>query len=87
MIALSTLVQRFEADFLTQYSASPSQLQAMAAFKRCRTHLGPSMLAQCSGCPAQRVVPHSCGHRHCPPGRLHEGTVAQRAIRPSSFSR
>ena len=40
MIALSTLVQRFEADFLTQYSASPSQLQALAAFKRCRTHLG-----------------------------------------------
>ena len=66
MIALSTLVQRFEADFLTQYSASPSQLQALAAFKRCRTHLGPSMLAQCSGCAAQRVVPHSCGHRHCP---------------------
>ena len=21
---------------------------------------------RCSGCDAQRVVPHSCGHRHCP---------------------
>jgi len=24
------------------------------------------MLAQCTGCGAQRLVPHSCGHRSCP---------------------
>ena len=66
MIALSTVIERFEADFLAQYSALPSHLHALDAFKRCRTSLGPGMLAQCSGCDAQRVVPHSCGHRHCP---------------------
>jgi hypothetical protein len=30
------------------------------------------MLAQCSGCDAQRIVPHSCGHRHCPHCQHHE---------------
>ena len=66
MIALSTLIEHFEADYLAQYTPRPSQLNALAAFKRCRTRLGPSMLAQCGSCDAQRVVPHSCGHRHCP---------------------
>ena len=66
MIALSTLIEQFEADYLAQYSPLPSHLHALAAFKRCRTSLGPSMLAQCGNCDAQRVVPHSCGHRHCP---------------------
>ncbi len=66
MIALSTLIEQFEADFVAQYNPLPSHLHALHAFKRCRSSLGPSMLAQCSHCDAQRVVPHSCGHRHCP---------------------
>jgi hypothetical protein len=66
VIALSTLIEQFEADYLAQYTPLPSQLHALDAFKRCRTSLGPSLLAQCGTCDAQRVVPHSCGHRHCP---------------------
>ena len=68
MIALSTVIERFEADYLAQHSPNHDQRQALAAFKRCRTRLAPSMLARCSddSCGAQRVVPHSCGHRHCP---------------------
>lgn len=66
MIALSTLIEQFEADFVAQYNPLPSHLHALHAFKRCRSSLGPSMLAQCSNCDAQRVVPHSCGHRNCP---------------------
>jgi len=32
----------------------------------CRTSLSAQMLAQCAGWGAQRLVPHSCGHRSCP---------------------
>lgn len=34
--------------------------------KHCRSSSGLHMLAQCSGCDAQRFVPHSCDHRNCP---------------------
>lgn len=68
MIALSTVIERFEAEYLAQRHPNTEQRQALGAFKRCRTRLAPGMLAQCSSgsCNAQRVVPHSCGHRHCP---------------------
>ena len=32
----------------------------------CRSSLCAQMLAQCASCGAQRLVPHSCGHRSCP---------------------
>jgi Transposase zinc-binding domain/Putative transposase len=68
MIALSDVIARFEADYLAHHQPLPSQLQALSAFKRCRTRLAATYTAQCSNpqCQAQRVVPHSCGHRHCP---------------------
>jgi hypothetical protein len=31
------------------------------------------MLAQCPECDSQVLVPHSCGHRHCPHCQHHEG--------------
>ena len=67
-LTLASVIERFEAEYLAQYTPLPSQLQALAAFKRCRTRLAPSMVAQCGNdsCNAQRVVPHSCGHRSCP---------------------
>ena len=68
MIALAAVIEQFEADYLAQYgsSALPSQRKALAAMKLCRSSLGPGMLAQCSACDEQRLVPHSCGHRSCP---------------------
>ena len=30
------------------------------------------MLAQCTACDSQILVPHSCGHRHCPHCQHHE---------------
>jgi hypothetical protein len=67
-IALAEVIERFEADYLAKHRPHHDQLQALAAFKRCRTRLAPRMVAQCGNdsCQAQRVVPHSCGHRHCP---------------------
>ncbi len=68
MITLSSVIERFEADYIAQYQPLPSQLQALAALQRCRTRLAATFTAQCSNdnCRAQRVVPHSCGHRLCP---------------------
>ena len=68
MIALAAVIEQFEADYLAQYggSALPSHRKALAAMKLCRSSLGPGMLAQCSACDEQRLVPHSCGHRSCP---------------------
>jgi hypothetical protein len=74
VIALSSIIARFEADCLRQYAHTllPSQRQALATMKHCRTALAPRMLAHCSACDEQRVVPHSCGHRSCPHCQQHE---------------
>ena len=63
MIALASVIEQFEADYLAQYgsAALPSHRKALAAMKLCRRALGLGMLAQCSACDEQRLVPHSCG--------------------------
>ncbi|MGP1682321.1 MAG: IS91 family transposase [Giesbergeria sp.] len=68
MITLSEVIERFAPDYLAQHHPSPEQHGALAAFKRCRTQLAARMVAQCDNthCQAQRVMPHSCGHRLCP---------------------
>ena len=74
MIALASVIERFESDYFAQYGASclPSHAHALAAMKRCRTQLAPRMLAHCGACGQERVVPHSCGHRSCPHCQHHE---------------
>jgi hypothetical protein len=74
MILLSTIIRLFEAEFLAQYQDSllPSHLKALAAMKDCRTSASPAMLAQCTDCDHQVLVPHSCGHRSCPHCQHHE---------------
>lgn len=74
MILLSSIIHLFEAEFLAQYHNSllPSHFKALAAMKTCRTSASPSMLAQCTDCDHQILVPHSCGHRSCPHCQHHE---------------
>lgn len=73
MMLLSAIVQTFEAEFLAAYKALlPSQLNALAALKQCRTTQSPVMIAQCDGCDKQAFIPHSCGHRNCPHCQHHE---------------
>jgi hypothetical protein len=74
MILLSSIINTFEAEFLAQYQASllPSHRQALAAMKDCRTSASLQMLAHCPACDHQVLVPHSCGHRSCPPCQHHE---------------
>lgn len=49
-------------------------MQALSAIKQCRTQASPKMLSRCTdtGCAHQKLVPHSCGHRHCPHCQHHE---------------
>ena len=77
MIALAEIIERFEPAFFAHYRNRllPSQHQALAAMKRCRTRFAPRMLAQCTACGDERSVPHSCGHRSCPHCQHHEGQV------------
>ena len=74
MILLSAIIDTFEAEFLAGYQDSllPSQRQALAAMKQCRTSQSPVMLAQCDDCDIKRFVPHSCGHLSCPHCQSHE---------------
>jgi hypothetical protein len=68
MITLASLIDRFGAECVARYGQAllPSHRQALQAMQRCRTHMAPRMLAQCSGCDERLCVPHSCGHRSCP---------------------
>lgn len=74
MIRLSSIIATFEAEFLAQYRDDllPGHRRALHAMKCCRTVLSPKMQVQCLHCDQQRLVPHSCGHRHCPHCQHHE---------------
>lgn len=74
MIRLATVIDRFEADFLTRYRSrlTSDHYRALAAMKQCRTQASPMMQVKCTGCDHQKLVPHSCGHRLCPHCQHHE---------------
>jgi hypothetical protein len=74
MIRLAEVIDTFEADFLAQYRhrLRSEHYRALAAMKQCRTQASPMMQVKCTGCAHQKLVPHSCGHRHCPQCQHHE---------------
>lgn len=74
MIRLAAVINTFEAEFLDQYrhQLAPDHWRALAAIKRCRNQASPKMQLACSDCERQALVPHSCGHRHCPHCQNHE---------------
>ena len=74
MITLAQLIKTFEADLRTQYHdrLRAEHLHALAAMKHCRSQASPKMLVKCDQCEHQILVPHSCGHRHCPHCQHHE---------------
>ena len=74
MIRLAAVINTFAADFLTQYrdQLTADHTRALAAMQHCRTQASPKLQVQCTGCAQQRLVPHSCGHRHCPHCQHHE---------------
>ena len=74
MIRLATIIDQFEADFIQHYQKQllPSHLKALSAIKQCRSQHSPKMKMACQECEHQTLVPHSCGHRHCPHCQNHE---------------
>ena len=74
MIRLASVIDTFETAFRAQYRdrLGGEHHRALAAMKRCRTQASAKMQVQCSGCAHQMLVPHSCGHRHCPHCQHHE---------------
>ena len=74
MIRLATLIDSFEADLRAQFGdrLTADHHRALGAIKLCRTQASPKMQLQCTGCEHQMLVPHSCGHRHCPHCQHHE---------------
>lgn len=74
MTRLAHVIDAFGADFRTRYQdrLTADHLRALAAIKCCRTQASPRMQVQCAGCAHQILVPHSCGHRHCPHCQHHE---------------
>ena len=74
MIRLASIIKQFENDFIQKYQQNllPSHFKALAAIKICRSTHSPKMLMQCEDCSQQILVPHSCGHRHCPHCQNHE---------------
>jgi hypothetical protein len=74
MIRLASIIDSFESAFLAQYRERfrPEHTRALAAMKLCRTQASPKMQATCTECTHRTLVPHSCGHRHCPHCQHHE---------------
>jgi putative transposase/transposase-like zinc-binding protein len=74
MIRLAQVIENFEADFLAQYRErlTPEHIRALAAMRHCRTQASPKFELQCPQCEHRSLVPHSCGHRHCPHCQHHE---------------
>ena len=74
MIGLASVIDTFEADLRARYRGrlTSEHYRALAAMKQCRTSASPKMQVQCTGCEHQILVPHSCGHRHCPHCQHHE---------------
>jgi len=68
MIALADVIDRFGADYRSRYghTLTPERAQALSAMQHCRSRMAPQLIAACSACAEQRLIPHSCGHRLCP---------------------
>ena len=74
MTRLADIINTFGDDFRAQYRdrLTSDHLQALAAIKHCRSEASPKMQVACTACDHRSLVPHSCGHRHCPHCQHHE---------------
>lgn len=76
MIPIASILKMYEKDFIRKYQRYllPGHFKAISAIKNCRGTYSPKMLLQCADkvCRHQILLPHSCGHRHCPHCQNHE---------------
>jgi len=68
MILLSSVIDVFKDKFESQYSNQllPGHKRALGSMQRCRTDASRQMVASCTDCGTNTLIPHSCGHRLCP---------------------
>lgn len=68
MIVLADIIRRFGPDYRARYGhmLTPERARALSAMQHCRSRMAPQLLAACTDCAEQRLIPHSCGHRLCP---------------------
>jgi hypothetical protein len=71
---MASLIEQFGNEFIQAYQQQllPGHLKALSAMENCRSTHAPKMLMHCDDCSHQILVPHSCGHRHCPHCQNHE---------------
>lgn len=76
MIRLADVVKRYRNELLVQHGNQllPSQHRALDAIEQCRTHAIGTSVWHCDDCDHTRIVPLSCGHRHCPTCQNQEST-------------
>jgi len=74
MIRIASLIEQFGNEFIQAYQQQllPGHLKALSVMENCRSTHAPKMLMNCDDCSHQILVPHSCGHRHCPHCQNHE---------------
>ena len=74
MIRLASVINTFAPDFLAHYRdrLKPEHYRALTVMQQCRTQASRKMQAHCTSCDHQVLIPHSCGHRHCPHCQHHE---------------
>jgi len=74
MIRIASLIEQFGNEFIQAYQQQllPGHLKALSVMENCRSTHAPKMLMHCDDCSHQILVPHSCGHRHCPHCQNHE---------------
>ena len=77
MIRLASIIKEYEEEFKQKFKDHLllSHLKALSVIKICRSRHSPKMLMQCDDCSHQTLIPHSCGHRHCPHCQNHETQV------------
>lgn len=79
MIRLACIITEYEKEFKQTYKERllPSHLKTLSALKICRSRHSPKIHMQCENidCAHQTLIPHSCGHRHCPHCQNHETQV------------
>lgn len=76
MMRLATIINTYEKRFKQKYKKHllPSHLKALASIKTCRSRHSRKILMRCEreDCYFKTLIPHSCGHRHCPHCQNHE---------------
>ena len=74
MVALTGVIERYQARFQASYGArlTAHQRHALDAIRACRTGHYGHVHWQCGGCGTEQRCAHSCGHRNCHQCQNHE---------------